>query len=72
MVTKTSDPHLIALGGRVAIYLYKENSKGSSRCNQNNNYFNYHDTSNAFLPNCYNGKGNINFTPKRITVIQMK
>ena len=68
--TKTSN-YLIALGGGVAIYLYKENNKGSSYCYHHNNNFDYHETENPLV----GGSGIQSckyFTPKRITVIQMK
>ena len=48
------------------IELLKENYKNKSRCDQNENEFNYHGIKNALR-----GKTGW-FTPKRILVIQMK
>ena len=68
--TKSESPYLIHLGGGAAIGLAKENSKGSSYCYQNNSYFDYHGTENPLVGG--SGSGDKYFTPKRITVIQMK
>ena len=62
--------HLISLGGGVDLHLCKQNSKSRSSCCQNTSCFNYHSTTNPFVGG--NGSGSKNFTPRRITVIQMK
>ena len=56
----------IGYGSAHTIRIYKENSKSSSYCSQYNDYYDYHGKSNAV-------RGSTgSFTPKRITVIQMK
>ena len=67
-----SDSYLFGIGCGHDIRIYKENSKSSSTCYQDNNRYNYHGTSNAFLQGCSHGSSSVYFTPKRITVIQMK
>ena len=66
---KQSDYYLIKLGN---IYLYKENRKIVSHCNQYENYFNYHGVKNALCGKEPDEHIEMNFTPKRILVIQMK
>ena len=51
------------------IRICKQNSDGVSCCCQNNNYYDYHGTSNAFIPNCFNKDQQ--FNPKRFVVIEM-
>ena len=57
-----SDSYLFQFGGE--FYIYKENNKTSCYCGQN--YFDYQGLSYPFTGNSNN------FTPQRITVIQMK
>jgi hypothetical protein len=54
------------------MWIYKENSKGNSGCKPIDSYYDFHGTSEAFLPNCKQGSSDIKFTPKRFVVIQMK
>ena len=61
---------LIGLGYGLGIGLWKENCKGTSYCDQRNNYFDYHGTENPLVGG--SGSGEKKFTPRRITVIQMK
>ena len=71
-MNKKSDNGLLFYLGYGSIIINKENDKLNSSCYQNNDYFDYHGTSEAFLPNCKPGSGNIYFRPKRFIVIQMK
>ena len=57
---------LISLGN---IHLHKENDNNNSTCQQNENYFNYHEIPNALCGQLWENKY---FTTKRILVIQMK
>ena len=65
-----SGDDMIYFGGYGGIRLYKENKKSKSYSIDDNDYFNYQGIQNALVPNSYNNSGN--FTPQRITVIQMK
>ena len=49
----------------------KENSKGNSCCYEYENSYDYHGLSNVYLSNSHS-RDSVCFTPKRITVIQMK
>ena len=62
---------LIRLGGSQLgdIVLYKKCYKEYSHCFQNNEYTNYHGIENALVGR---SRESYPFTPKRITVIQMK
>ena len=59
-------------GIQAGFWIKKENSKGSSDVLENNSYFDYHGLSNVYLSNSATKSPGVNFTPKRITVIQMK
>ena len=66
-----SNSYMIGFGGPSwNIRLDTQNYKSSSYAGQYTNSYNYHNTTNAFIPNSMNTQ--TNFTPKRITVIQMK
>ena len=59
---------LFYLTNGYGIHIYRENSKSSSSCSQGDSYFDCHGYKNPMI-----GKpDNSNYTPKRITVIQMK
>ena len=51
---------------------HKENSKGNSYLYENTYCFDFHGYKNVFLSNSFNNNSSVKFTPKRITVIQMK
>ena len=66
-----SSSYMIAFGGPSwNIRLDTQNYKSSSYAGQYTNSYNYHNTTNAFIPNSMSKQ--TNFTPKRITVIQMQ
>ena len=66
-----SSSNMIRFGGPSwNIRLDTQNYKSSSYAGQFTNSYNYHNTTNAFIPNSMSKQ--TNFTPKRITVIQMK
>ena len=64
-----TDGNLINLGD---IRLWKENLKNESNCEQHNDRFDYHGIKKALCGKEPNKYGDMNFTPKKILVIQMQ
>ena len=76
MDSKSND-NLFKMGYYNYYYNYYYNSSiqiskrnNTSYCQQKNDVYDFHDVENAFIPKCMNNYRE--FTPKRITVIQMK